>query len=64
MQAAAIQVLEALSGRLAAEDFAKDLAEGLQDASVSARWGALKALRAMGVKAVEPFAKDLALLLR
>ena len=52
VQAAAIRVLEALSGRLAATDFAQDLADGLKDESVSARWGALKALRAMGVAAV------------
>eukprot|EP00438_Fugacium_kawagutii_P032534 Skav202152 [mRNA] locus=scaffold970:170521:184511:- [translate_table: standard] len=47
----------------AAKDFAEQLAEGLSSEDVSARWGALKALKALGLDAVEPYSKDLALLL-
>jgi len=63
VQAAAVHVLEALSGQLAANDFAAELASGLASEDVSGRWGALKALRALGLDAVEPYSRDLALLL-
>lgn len=63
VQAAAILALEALSGRLAVADFAADLATGLESEEVSARWGALKAMRALGVDAVEPYSRELAMLL-
>eukprot|EP00437_Effrenium_voratum_P029817 CAMPEP_0181415498 /NCGR_PEP_ID=MMETSP1110-20121109/10048_1 /TAXON_ID=174948 /ORGANISM="Symbiodinium sp., Strain CCMP421" /LENGTH=591 /DNA_ID=CAMNT_0023538403 /DNA_START=1 /DNA_END=1772 /DNA_ORIENTATION=- len=63
VQAAAICVLELLSGQLAAADFAAELAAALESDRVSARWGALKALQALGADAVEPYAHQLALLL-
>jgi len=63
VQAAAVNVLQALSGQLAPADFAEQLAAGLSSEDVSARWGALKALRALGLDAVEPYSRELALLL-
>lgn len=63
VQAAAVNVLQALSGQLAPSDFAEQLAAGLSSEDVSARWGALKALRALGLDAVEPYSRELALLL-
>lgn len=63
VQAAAVNVLQALSGQLAPADFAEQLAAGLSSEDVSSRWGALKALRALGLDAVEPYSRELALLL-
>jgi len=60
VQLAAIRVLEALSGRLTASEFAAELATSLESETVSVRWGALRALRALGPDAVAAYARELA----
>lgn len=62
VQLAAIRVLEALSGRIGAAEYAAQLAGALQSEHVAARWGAMRALRALGTDAMTTYARELAIL--
>eukprot|EP00439_Symbiodinium_sp_Y106_P046810 s5453_g5.t9 len=64
VQLAAIRVLEALSGRIGAAEYAAQLAGALQSEHVAARWGAMRALRALGTDAMTTYARELAILVR
>lgn len=62
VQLAAIRVLEALSGRIGIAEYAAQLAGALQSEHVAARWGAMRALRALGTDAMTTYARELAIL--
>ena len=53
VQLVALRVLEALSGRICAAESAAQLAGALQSEHVAARWGAMRALRALDTDAMK-----------
>eukprot|EP00931_Biecheleriopsis_adriatica_P088371 TRINITY_DN62706_c0_g1_i1.p1 TRINITY_DN62706_c0_g1~~TRINITY_DN62706_c0_g1_i1.p1 ORF type:complete len:714 (-),score=159.97 TRINITY_DN62706_c0_g1_i1:72-2213(-) len=63
VQAAAVKALEVLGGQLEVSDYAEQLSVAMADERVAVRWGALQAMRALGINAIMPHAGRLAQLL-